>query len=47
VAQKISDGRFEAKTGFHCVFCSYRNLCPATEKRSYQIPAQEKPRKKT
>ena len=47
VAQRIAEGCFEAKTGFHCVFCSYRNLCPATEKRSYQTPAEEKSRKKT
>ncbi len=35
VAQKIADGCFEAKLGFHCNFCSYRSLCPATEKRSF------------
>jgi len=47
VAERIADGRFEAKTGFHCNFCSYRSLCPATEKRSYQISAEEKSRPKT
>ncbi len=31
-AEGIADGKFEAKPGFHCAFCSYRNLCPATEK---------------
>ena len=35
VAQKIAEGCFEAKLGFHCNFCSYRSLCPATEKRSF------------
>ena len=33
VARKIAAGNFEAKKGFHCIFCNYRNLCPATEKR--------------
>jgi DNA helicase-2/ATP-dependent DNA helicase PcrA len=33
VAASIVQGQFEAKTGFHCSFCRYRNLCPATEKR--------------
>ena len=47
VAERIADGRFEAKTGFHCNFCSYRSLCPATEKRFYQISAEEKSRPKT
>ncbi len=47
VSQKIGEGRFEAKTGYHCTFCSYRSLCPATEKRSYQIPANDHPHKKT
>jgi DNA helicase-2/ATP-dependent DNA helicase PcrA len=28
----IAEGRFNAKPGFHCAFCPYRNLCPATEK---------------
>ena len=47
VAEKIAAGRFEAKTGFHCNFCSYRSLCPATEKRSFQARAEEMPRPKT
>ncbi len=25
-------GNFPPKPGFHCTFCPYRNLCPATEK---------------
>jgi len=33
VAKNIGEGKFEAKTGFHCSFCAYRSLCPATEKR--------------
>jgi DNA helicase-2/ATP-dependent DNA helicase PcrA len=33
VAAQIQDGQFEPRTGYHCRFCSYRNLCFATEKR--------------
>ena len=33
VAERIAQGDFRAKPGFHCSFCAYRNLCPATEKR--------------
>jgi DNA helicase II / ATP-dependent DNA helicase PcrA len=47
VAQKISEGRFEAKLGFHCTFCSYRSLCPATEKRSFKIATAKKAAQKT
>ncbi len=32
-AEGIAAGVFKAKTGFHCSFCAYRNLCPAKEKR--------------
>jgi ATP-dependent DNA helicase UvrD/PcrA len=32
VAEKIASGAFRAKPGYHCTFCPYRNLCPATEK---------------
>src|SRR5262249_52604116 len=32
-AQQIMSGDFRATPGFHCNFCPYRNLCPATEKR--------------
>jgi RecB family exonuclease len=32
-ARKIADGEFKPKTGFHCSFCAYRNVCPAQEKR--------------
>jgi len=33
VAKNIADGKFEANTGYHCRFCAYSSLCPATEKR--------------
>jgi DNA helicase-2/ATP-dependent DNA helicase PcrA len=33
VAEKIAAGRFEPTPGFHCSWCSYRFLCPKTEKR--------------
>jgi DNA helicase-2/ATP-dependent DNA helicase PcrA len=32
VAEGVAAGKFGAKPGFHCAFCPYRNLCPATEK---------------
>lgn len=32
-ARNIFEEKFEAKVGFHCGFCPYRNLCPAKEKR--------------
>lgn len=32
-AQGIAAGGFDAKPGMHCVFCAYRSLCPAKEKR--------------
>jgi DNA helicase-2/ATP-dependent DNA helicase PcrA len=38
VAANIAEGKFDAETGFHCNFCHYRNLCPATEK-CLQLPA--------
>ena len=40
VAEKIADGRFEGKTGFHCNFCPYRNLCPRTEKKFFRVAAK-------
>jgi DNA helicase-2/ATP-dependent DNA helicase PcrA len=40
VAQKIATGSFEPNPGFHCSFCSYRRLCPATEKQIFN--SQEK-----
>jgi putative RecB family exonuclease len=33
VAEKISAGKFDPTPGFHCAWCSYRSLCPRTEKR--------------
>lgn len=33
IAAKISSGKFEPTPGFHCGWCSYRLLCPKTEKR--------------
>jgi DNA helicase-2/ATP-dependent DNA helicase PcrA len=38
VAAKIQAGDFQAKEGFHCGWCGYRNLCPKTEKRYYTSP---------
>jgi DNA helicase-2/ATP-dependent DNA helicase PcrA len=32
VADAIAQEKFEPKPGFHCNYCPYRNLCPATEK---------------
>ena len=34
-AENIAAGHFPAKPGYHCSFCPYRNLCPATEKPIY------------
>lgn len=39
IAAQIADGKFEPKTGFHCSWCSYRNLCPKTEKRIPELLA--------
>jgi len=35
VADSVSAGKFDPKPGFHCGFCAYRSLCPATEKRLF------------
>ncbi len=32
VAEKIARQEFPPDPGYHCAFCPYRNLCPATEK---------------
>jgi len=40
VAAAIADGYFDPTPGFHCGWCAYRNLCPATEERLYQIQVQ-------
>jgi DNA helicase II / ATP-dependent DNA helicase PcrA len=42
VSEKIVAGEFEAKTGFQCTFCAYRNLCPATEKRLFSVIDKKK-----
>jgi DNA helicase-2/ATP-dependent DNA helicase PcrA len=34
-AEDIAAGKFDAKPGYHCSFCPYRNLCPATERPIY------------
>ena len=39
IAEQIADGKFEPKAGFHCTWCSYRNLCPKTEKRIPELLA--------
>jgi DNA helicase-2/ATP-dependent DNA helicase PcrA len=39
IADKITAGRFEPKAGFHCTWCSYRSLCPKTEKRIPELLA--------
>jgi RecB family exonuclease len=31
-AANIAAGKFEATPGYHCEWCAYRSLCPATEK---------------
>src|SRR5579883_1693297 len=36
-ADSINAGEFGAKPGFHCQWCGYRTLCPATEERLYSI----------
>lgn len=42
VAQNIAAGNFRAKPGFHCRFCSYRSLCPATETKTFRPTAAKK-----
>ncbi len=39
-ADEIAARRFPAKPGYHCSFCPYRNLCPATEKMIF-IPQKK------
>jgi len=41
VAHSIAQNQFDAKPGFHCAWCSYRGLCPATEKELF--PVMDKP----
>jgi DNA helicase-2/ATP-dependent DNA helicase PcrA len=33
VAQQVGEAKFEPNPGYHCRFCAYCSLCPATEKR--------------
>jgi DNA helicase-2/ATP-dependent DNA helicase PcrA len=41
VADQIAAGKFDPSPGYHCRLCSYRNLCPATEKPvHYPVPAK-------
>jgi RecB family exonuclease len=41
VAEQIAAGKFDPTPGYHCRLCSYRNLCPATEKPvHYPVPAK-------
>jgi DNA helicase-2/ATP-dependent DNA helicase PcrA len=40
VAAEINAGNFDPRPGFHCGWCAYRYLCPATEERLYQIQVQ-------
>jgi DNA helicase-2/ATP-dependent DNA helicase PcrA len=36
-AENIAAGNFTANPGWHCRWCSYRSLCPATEERLFTI----------
>ena len=36
-AENIAQGHFEANPKWHCRWCSYRSLCPATEERLFTI----------
>jgi len=40
VAQDVEAQKFDPNPGFHCRFCAYRNLCPATEKRLQELPTK-------
>jgi DNA helicase-2/ATP-dependent DNA helicase PcrA len=42
VAERIDANEFDPKPGYHCRFCSYRNLCPATEKQLHNPAAAHK-----
>ena len=42
VAERIEAGEFDPTPGYHCRFCSYRNLCPATEKPLHTASATKK-----
>jgi RecB family exonuclease len=36
-AKSMREGKFPAKPGFHCKWCGYRQLCPATEEKLHSI----------
>jgi DNA helicase-2/ATP-dependent DNA helicase PcrA len=38
----IAQGEFGANPGYHCAYCPYRNLCPATEKM-VTVPRKKSP----
>ncbi|HXE89401.1 MAG TPA: ATP-dependent DNA helicase [Terriglobales bacterium] len=38
-AEGIAAGNFRAKPGFHCKWCPYRAVCPATEERLFRAEA--------
>jgi len=38
-AQGIANGEFDPRLGFHCQWCAYEKLCPATEEKLYSIGA--------
>ena len=42
VADGIAEGKFGPKPGRQCNYCSYRNLCPATEKIVPEVTSQQK-----
>ena len=40
VSENVAVGNFQAKPGYHCRYCAYHNLCPATEKQLQEHPPQ-------
>jgi DNA helicase-2/ATP-dependent DNA helicase PcrA len=38
IRASLAAGVFAADPGFHCRWCDFRNVCPATEQRLYSIP---------
>jgi RecB family exonuclease len=43
VAQRIADKDFAPDPGFHCKRCTYRELCPATEERLFELQELARP----
>src|SRR5215469_3142029 len=37
VSERIDAEQFSPKPGYHCRFCPYQNLCPATEKPVHSV----------